>query len=288
MLCNACPRRCNIDRATARGYCAMPLSPVVARSALHFDEEPVISGTRGSGAIFFSGCSLRCVYCQNHGISHDGFGREIGVDGLRRCYDQLIAQGAHNINLVNPTHFLQPIRASLESPLPVPVVYNTSGYELSASIRALSGKVSVYLPDLKYMDAASAARYSGASDYFEHATGALQEMHRQQPAVVLGEDGTMQRGVMVRHLVLPGQTEASMRILDWIKEHLPGAWVSLMAQYVPMGRAGAYPEIDRRLTGEEYERVSDHLFNIGLEDGFMQELDSADAGYTPDFDLTGV
>ena len=288
MQCAACPRRCRIDRDISRGYCGMPNSPVAARAALHFDEEPVISGSRGSGTIFFSGCSLRCVFCQNHGISHGGFGREIGVQGLRGLFNSLISQGAHNINLVNPTHFNAAILEALDSPLPIPVVYNTGGYELAGSIRALEGKVRVYLPDLKYIDSESASRYSGAGNYFEHASQAIIEMHRQQPTVVIGKDGTMQQGLMVRHLILPGHTGESIRILNWIAEHLPGAWVSLMAQYVPMGPAVSDPVIGRRLTENEYERVVDRLFRLGLEDGFVQELDSADERYTPSFDLTGL
>lgn len=286
--CYACPRLCGVDRARALGYCGMPDAPVVARAALHFDEEPVLSGTRGSGAVFFSGCSLRCAYCQNAPISHGGFGKEIGVGGLIDCYDRLIGQGAHNINLVNPTHFHAAILASLRAPLPVPVVWNSGGYERAASIRALEGRVSVFLPDLKYVDEAPAARYSGAADYFARASEAILEMHRQQPKVVIGEDGTMRAGVMVRHLILPGCAEASMRALDWIAANLPGAWVSLMAQYTPMARSADYPEIDRRLTEDEYERVAGHLIEIGLEDGFVQELGSADERYTPAFDLTGL
>ena len=266
----------------------MPEEPVIARAALHFDEEPIISGLRGSGTVFFSGCSLRCAFCQNFPISHEGFGRQIAPDELRRVFDSLISQGAHNINLVNPTHFLRPILEALREPLPVPVVYNSGGYELSSSIGLLRGKVHVYLPDLKYIREDSAARYSGARDYFRHASAALLEMHRQQPEVVLDGDGVIRRGMMVRHLILPGHADESMEILDWIAANLPGAWVSLMAQYVPMGRAAERPEINRRLTEDEYERVCDHMIALGLEDGFVQELGSADERYTPPFDLTGI
>ncbi len=286
--CTACPRLCGVDRTANLGFCRMPEEPVIARAALHFDEEPVISGSRGSGTVFFSGCSLRCVFCQNEPISHGGFGRRIAVSELKDAYARLIAQGAHNINLVNPTHFLEPILDSLHAPLPVPVVWNTGGYERAASIERLEGKVSVFLPDLKYMDEASAARYSGAADYFSRASEAILDMVRQQPEVVIGEDGTMRRGVMVRHLILPGRAEESMRILTWLKENAPGAWVSLMAQYVPMGLASECPEIDRRLTEDEYERVAEHLMEIGLEEGFVQELGSADERYVPSWDLTGV
>lgn len=297
-ICNQCPRRCGVLRGDqnpggasvkedlVRGFCRMGELPVLARAALHFDEEPCVSGTRGSGTVFFSGCSLRCAYCQNAPISHGNFGAP--APDLRRIFEQLIHQGAHNINLVNPTHFLHAILEALREPLPVPVVYNTSGYEMTDSLKSLEGKVRVYLPDLKYIDRASAGRYSGAPDYFEHAAQALGEMLRQQPEVVLDDDGVIERGVIVRHLILPGRAEESMRILDWIAQNLPSAWVSLMAQYTPMGEARRFPEIDRRLTEQEYERVVEHLLALGLEDGYIQELSSADERYTPAFDLTGV
>lgn len=287
--CNLCPRRCNALRdAVGRGICRMPELPMVARSALHFDEEPAISGTRGSGTVFFSGCSLRCCYCQNEPISQGGYGKLLTIERLRDCFEQLVQQGAHNINLVNPTHDLHAVLDALREPLPVPVVYNTGGYELVESIAQLDGTVDVYLPDLKYIDSDSAARYSSAANYFEHASRVLIEMLRQQPEVILDDGGIMQRGVMVRHLILPGRAQESIRILDWIKQHLPGAWVSLMAQYTPMGRADQFPEINRRLTKKEYEQVVNHMMDIGLDDGYVQELSSADERYIPPFDLTGV
>ena len=289
-ICNDCPRRCGALRSDARGggFCKMPAQPKLARAALHFDEEPVVSGTRGSGAVFFSGCSLRCRFCQNFELSHHGFGSEITVARLREIYFELIAQGAHNINLVNPTHYVRAILESLSEPLPVPVVGNSGGYERASTLRRLKGKVQVYLPDLKYIREDSARRYSAAPDYFLFASAALKEMLRQVGPVQLDEDGVIRSGVIVRHLILPGRTDESMEILDWIAENLPGAWVSLMAQYLPFGDVAGVDELNRRLTQEEYDRVCGHLESLGLEDGFVQELSSSDECYIPKFDLTGV
>ena len=288
-VCNACPRGCNALRGeTGAGFCRMGADPVIARAAPHYDEEPVISGTRGSGAIFFSGCALRCRFCQNWPISHGNFGQKVSVKRLREIYFELIDQGVHNINLVNPTHFAQAILKSLADPLPVPVVWNSGGYEKVETLRRFEGKVQVYLPDLKYIQADSARKYSAAGDYFDFAGPALKEMLRQTGPVELDGDGIIRRGTLVRHLILPGRAEESMAILDWIAENLPGAWVSLMAQYLPFGHVEGLDELNRRLYPEEYEAVVDHLMDLGLEDGFVQELSSSDEKYIPSFDLTGV
>ena len=288
-ICDLCPRNCRALRGeTGAGACRMGADPVIARAALHFDEEPVISGARGSGAVFFSGCALKCRFCQNYEISHNGFGRRVSVERLREICFELIEQGAHNINLVNPTHFSRAILKSLEGGLPVPVVWNTGGYEKVETLRALEGRVQVYLPDLKYIDPESSRKYSAARDYFDYAAPALKEMLRQVGPVELDDDGIIRRGLIVRHLILPGCAEESMRVLDWIAEELPGAWISLMAQYLPFGDVQGVDELDRRLTQEEYDRVVDHLMDLGLEDGFVQELSSSDEKYIPSFDLTGV
>ena len=288
-ICSDCPRRCGAQRGkSGNGFCRMGADPVLARAALHFDEEPVISGTRGAGTVFFSGCSLKCVFCQNYEISHGGFGKRVSVDRLREIYFELIDQGAQNIDLVNPTHFARAILESLKGGLPVPVVWNSGGYDTVETIRALDGRVQVYLPDLKYMCARSSGRYSGAADYFQAASAAIREMLKQVGPVVLDESGAIQSGVIVRHLILPGCADESMAILDWIAENLPCAWVSLMAQYLPFGEVGGVDELNRRLTQEEYDRVCDHLMELGLEDGFVQELSSSDEKYIPKFDLTGV
>ena len=285
-LCNLCPRKCNVPRG--EGFCGMGENPVIARAAPHFDEEPVISGKRGSGAIFFSGCSLRCVFCQNAPISHGKFGREISVERLRRIYDELADLGVHNINLVNPTHYAKAILESLRDFDRLPVVWNSGGYERVETLRSLEGKISVFLPDLKYIDPEISIRYSGAADYFEYAAPALKEMLRQTGPVKLDENGMIVSGTIVRHLMLPGRAEESKRILTWIRENLPGAWVSLMAQYMPMGQVRGLDELERRLMRDEYEEVCDHMLSLGIEDGFVQEMESSDSRYIPLWDLTGV
>ena len=288
-VCNTCPRMCGALRGeTGAGVCGVGMDPVIARAAPHFDEEPVISGTRGSGAIFFSGCPLKCRFCQNYPISHGGFGERVSPERLRAICFELIDQGVHNINFVNPTHFTDAILKSLGDGLPVPVVWNTGGYERVETLRRLEGRVQVWLPDLKYLDPASAGRYASARNYFDYAAPALREMLRQAGPVRLDGDGTIRSGVIVRHLILPGCAEESMRILDWIVENLPGAWVSLMAQYVPFGDVAGVDQLERRLTQAEYDRVVDRLLALGLEDGFVQELSSSDEKYIPPFDLTGV
>ncbi len=288
-VCAACPRNCNALRGeNGAGFCRMGADPVIARAAPHYDEEPVISGTKGSGAVFFSGCALRCRFCQNFPISHQGFGRCVTVERLREIYFNLIGQGVHNINLVNPTHFSDAILESLAEPLPVPVVWNSGGYEKVENLRRFEGKVQVYLPDLKYILPDSARKYSAARDYFDFAGPALKEMLRQTGPVELDDDGIIRRGTIVRHLILPGCVDESMAILDWIAKNLPGAWVSLMAQYLPFGKVEGLDQLGRRLYPEEYEAVVDHLMDLGLEDGFVQELSSSDEKYIPSFDLTGV
>jgi len=262
--------------------------PVVARAAPHFDEEPAISGTRGSGAVFFSGCALRCVFCQNAEISHGRFGKEIPVGRLTEIYHELADRGVHNINLVNPSHWANEILASLEGFDRLPVVWNSGGYDRAETIARLEGKVSIYLPDLKYIDPELSRHYSGAADYFAFAGPALREMVRQTGPARLDADGIMSAGTIVRHLILPGRAGESMRVLDWIRENLPGAWVSLMAQYTPMGEVAGLDELERRVMRDEYQEVLEHMFEIGLEDGYAQELEASDAKYVPPFDLTGI
>lgn len=288
-VCSDCPRSCGALRGeVGEGFCRMGAAPVIARAAPHYDEEPIISGTRGSGAIFFSGCALRCRFCQNYPISHDGFGKQVSVERLRDICFELIEKGVHNINLVNPTHFARVIHEAMGNGLPVPVVWNSGGYEKVSTLRRFEGLVQVYLPDLKYIRPDSARKYSAAGDYFDFAGPALMEMLRQTGPVELDDDGIIRRGTVVRHLILPGRAEESMAILDWIAEHLPGAWVSLMAQYLPYGDVEGVDELGRRLTQAEYDAVVEHLMDLGLEDGFIQELSSSDEKYIPGFDLTGV
>ena len=275
------------DAQAGEGFCGLPATPVVARAGLHLWEEPCVSGARGSGAVFFSGCVLRCVYCQNHAISHENFGKSVSVERLREIFWELIGQGAHNINLVSPTPFAPAIREALAEPLPVPVVWNTGGYERVETLRSLEGKVQVWLPDLKYVDSGLSQDLSGAADYFGAASAAIEEMVRQTGDYVL-ENGLLKRGVLIRHLMLPGRLENTKAVLDWVAETFrPGqVLLSLMAQYTP--QPGAEGLLSRRVTGAEYRAALRYMENLGITDGYCQDAASARAEYTPDFDLTGV
>ena len=288
-VCRLCPRQCAARRTeeTGEGFCGMPVLPVVARAGLHYWEEPCISGTQGAGTVFFSGCVLGCVYCQNGSISRGRFGKTISVKRLREIFEELIAQGAHNIDLVSPTPYVPAILEALEKPLPVPVVWNTGGYERVETLRRLEGRVQVWLPDMKYADNALAARYSGAPDYFETASAAIEEMVRQAGDYVL-EDGLMKRGVIIRHLVLPGALENTKKVLDWVAGTFrPGqVLLSLMSQYTP--QPGAQGPLARRVTGGEYRAALEYMENLGITGGYRQERTSAREEYTPEFDLTGV
>ena len=290
MICNLCPRQCGALRTDSigEGRCRMRSAPVVARAALHMWEEPPISGTKGSGTVFFSGCSLGCVFCQNEQISHRDFGKPITVDRLRAIFYELIHQGAHNINLVNPTHYAHVVRAALAEPLPVPVVWNSGGYDRVETLRALEGKVQIYLPDYKYRTAEYAGRYSDAPDYPEAAEQAILEMFRQTGPVRY-EDGLLKQGVVIRHLLLPGRLAEAKRVMDWVAEHFePGQVLfSLMSQYIPWGRATDYPEINRRVRPSEVRAAETYMADLGLE-GFAQGAEAAQAEYIPPFDLTGV
>ena len=289
MICTLCPRRCGAERTAEAGggFCRMPGGLRVARAMLHHWEEPPISGQNGAGTVFFSGCTLGCVYCQNGDISAGGFGKDISTARLREIFEELIAQGAHNIELVTPTHFLPWILPALTPRLPVPVVYNCGGYERVETLRALEGLVDVYLPDLKYADGALAAELSGAEDYFPVACEAIREMFRQVGPYVL-EDGLLTRGVVIRHLVLPGYLDNTRRVLDWIAETFaPGdVLVSLMSQYTPT--ANMTGRLARRVTAAEYRAAADYMRNCGITDGFVQERTSAEEAYTPAFDGEGV
>ncbi len=290
--CAVCPRACRAPRSPegGRGFCRMGSLPVVARAALHHWEEPCISGTRGSGTVFFSGCALRCCFCQNEAISHGGQGEPVSIERLAAIFGELAQQGAHNLNLVTPTHFAPQIVAALEIAQPsMPVVYNTSGYESLDTLRLLDGHIDVYLPDLKYMDADLARRYSAAPDYPAVNQAALMAMCAQTGPAQYDADGLMTRGTMIRHLVLPGLTSQSLAALDWIAEHLPqGTLVSLMGQYTPCGAAKDDPIIGRHLTRREYDRVTDRLIALGLTEGYVQALTAAKTAYIPPFDGTGV
>lgn len=296
-LCYVCPHRCGVDRPENMhdtngcfGSCGVGLTPVVARAGLHMWEEPVISGTKGSGTVFFSGCNLHCVFCQNYDISHNDFGKEISIARLKEIYHELIAKGAHNINLVTPTHFTEAVLQSLDEPVPVPVVYNTSGFETQDTLRRLKGKVQIYLPDLKYSDDVAAVKYSNAPFYFRTATEAIKEMYRQVGDYQLNDDGIMQKGVIIRHLIMPGMLDNTRKVIDWVANTFkPGqVMFSLMHQYIPCGRAADYPEINRKVTDAEYKELENYLLSSSIEDGFVQEGDSACEDFIPCFDGTGV
>ncbi len=279
--CKLCPRQCGADRTAGQtGFCGCPAEALVAKTMLHKWEEPALAGAGGSGAIFFGGCTLGCSYCQNRDISGGPVGQPVTTAQLRQMMEDLIARGAENIDLVTPTHFLPTILPALESPLPVPVVYNCGGYERVQTLQLLTGKVDIYLPDLKYADSALAARLSGAADYFPVATAAIREMVRQVGAPVW-QGERLKKGVVIRHLILPGQIENSLKVLDWIGENLADTvLVSLMRQYTPM--PGLPAPFDRAVTEEEYQAVLSWMYLNDLR-GFTQEADAASAAYIPDF-----
>ncbi|WP_454968975.1 radical SAM protein [Eubacterium sp.] len=289
MICNACPRGCNIDREMSLGYCKSPEKFKLARASLHYWEEPCISGKNGSGAIFFSGCNLGCVFCQNYEISHGCKGVKVSDDDLVRIMKRLVDEGANNINFVNPTHYsLRLLRVLEKYKPPVPILYNTSGYDSVETLKMLDGAVDIYLPDFKYIRPDKALKYSKAENYPQVAEEALAEMKRQVGDDVFDENGIMQRGMIIRHLVLPSNTNSSISALDYLAENFGDTYISVMAQYVPYGDLAEYKEINRRLTQREYDKVVNHIFDLGLQKIFVQELESAVTDYIPDFDLTGV
>lgn len=289
MICNQCPRKCNVDRTRTVGYCKSPEEFRLSRAALHFWEEPCISGKNGSGAVFFSGCNLGCLFCQNYEISHENKGMTVSDDGLIKIFENLIEQGANNINLVNPTHYAVQLATLLKKYKPsVPVVYNSSGYESTETLKMLDGLVDIYLPDFKYIRNDKALKYSRAEDYPEVAMRALEEMYLQRGKTEFDENGIMKKGMIIRHLILPSNTNSSLKILDFINEKFPNAYVSLMAQYTPCNDLSAVPELDRKITEREYNKVVDYALNLGMDKIFIQSGESADEKFIPDFDFTGI
>lgn len=291
--CRLCPRNCGCDRKNSTGFCGCSDKLRAARAALHHWEEPCISGTHGSGTVFFSGCTLQCCFCQNFSISIEHYGKDITPRRLGDIFLSLQNQGAHNINLVTPTQYLPWILPALElvrDELKIPVVYNCGGYEKTETIRLLKDYVDIWLPDLKYFDSALSARYSRASDYFSAASEAILQMVRQTGKPVLDTSGLMKKGVIIRHMVLPGQRKDSIRLLRWISENLtPGTYLlSLLSQFTPFYKSSSYPEINRRITTFEYESVVEEAIRLGLTQGFMQEKSSAKEEYTPPFNLEGI
>ncbi len=291
--CRLCPRRCGVDRERQAGYCGAPAGIRAARAALHQWEEPCISGSRGSGTVFFSGCTLRCCFCQNYKISRDQFGAPVSPERLAEIFLELQDAGAHNINLVTATHYLPWILPALDlvrDRLHIPVVYNCGGYERTETVRLLKNYVNIWLPDLKYYSPELSLRYSQAADYFDTASSAIRQMIEQTGAPEFDEQGLLKRGVIVRHLVLPGQKKDSIRLMEWMAAELPKDQflISLMSQYTPYEKNPDFPELNRRITSYEYDTVVETALNLGLSHGFMQKKSSAKEEYTPSFELQGL
>ena len=297
MKCDLCPRKCLVDRKKGeKGICGQTENLKVARAALHFWEEPCISGDAGSGAVFFSGCPLHCVFCQNENIANGTVGKEISVERLAEIFLELQEKGANNINLVTPGHFVPQITKALDlakqEGLKLPIVYNTSSYETVETIKRLEGYVDIYLPDFKYMSPVLSKKYSHAPDYAEVAKAAIAEMVRQTGKAVFvngDEDNLILRGTIVRHLTLPGCMEDSMQILKYLHETYGDMiYISIMNQFTPLSNLEKYPELNRRITDEEYETLVDYAIEIGIENGFIQEGDTAEESFIPAFDCEGV
>lgn len=292
MICNLCPRKCGAVRTahSGNGFCKMGELPVVARVAPHYGEEPCISGTKGSGTVFFSGCTMRCVYCQNYEISNEDGGRTITPERLAECYKELEDKGVHNINLVTADHFAHAVVKSLEIYKPrIPIVYNCSGYTSPKTLSMLDGLVDIYLPDFKYADDFLAVKYSSAPNYVNTAVAAIHEMTFQVGLPQFDDDGIMKKGVIVRHLILPAHTKNSLEVLDIVKRRFGDqVLLSLMCQYIPMGKVSdsEFSRINRIITRREYDKVKLEMMRLGI-DGFTQELSSADESYVPEWDFEG-
>lgn len=296
--CRLCPRMCGVDRHT-QGFCGATDQILAARAALHHWEEPCISGVNGSGTIFFSGCTLRCCFCQNYQISQELFGKPLTTHEFADICLRLQEEGAHNINLVTATHylpFLLPALDSIRYKLRIPIVYNCGGYERAETVCALKDYVDIWLPDFKYHSPELSARYSHAADYFQVAALAIRQMIEQtgkpvfHPYGASGSTLLMDRGVIIRHMVLPGHKEDSIRLMHWIADTLPKGYyyISLLSQYTPFYHSSDYPELNRRITSYEYQKVVDTALELGLDQGFMQEKSSAKEEYTPPFNLEGL
>ena len=289
MDCAQCPRRCGKARDVGKGFCGLKDEIKVALARPHFGEEPIISGIHGSGTIFFSGCNLHCVFCQNHQLSHENFGKKISVERLAEIFRELEMQGVHNINLVTPTPHLDYIIEALKIYKPsIPIVYNTNGYESVENLKKLKDYIDIYLTDLKYTDNNLAKKYSSCADYFEVTANAIKQMRSNVPNDEI-ENGIMKKGLIVRHLVLPSHTNDSIKVLDWIKNNLgANTYISIMGQYTPMYKSCDFAEIHRTITPLEYKRVLTHLNILGFENGFVQDLDSSGTSEIPKWDFTGV
>lgn len=290
MKCNLCPRNCMVDRTKSVGFCKAPEGIYIARASLHQWEEPCISGENGSGTVFFSFCPLKCVFCQNYSLSHENKGKKISIEELAKTFLMLQSQNAHNINLVTPTHYVPQIIEALKiaksSGLSIPIVYNTSGYESVDTLKKLEGYIDVYLPDFKYFSNELAKKYSNVQNYFEIATNAVKEMFRQVGEFSIDENGLIKQGLIVRHLILPGYIEDSKNVISHIYDLFRDKiYISIMNQYTPLPHIKAYPEINRKITDDEYDKVIEFALSLGIENAFIQEGDTASESFIPDFTI---
>lgn len=292
--CTLCPRSCKVNREKGEiGYCKMPAAVYAARAALHMWEEPCISGKGGSGTVFFSGCNLRCVFCQNHDIALGDVGKEISVTRLSEIYLELQEKGAHNINLVTPTHYvpqiIESLRLAKSNGLHLPIVYNCGGYENVQTLKQMQGLIDIYLPDSKYFSSELAARYSFAPDYPQVNLEALQEMYRQVGPCHFDTDGMLQKGMIIRHLILPGQTADSKKVIRRLYETFgDNVYLSIMNQYTPLAHVSSIPELNRRVSTEEYERILTFCKRLGIENAYIQEGDTASESFIPPFTYEGL
>ncbi|MGD9567728.1 MAG: radical SAM protein [Sedimentibacter sp.] len=291
--CTLCPRNCHVDRTKVNGYCRETKELVVARAALHMWEEPCISGTKGSGTVFFSGCSVGCVYCQNHNIASGKAGKIISTERLAEIFMELQYKGAHNINLVTPSHYvphiIEAVNISKNNGFNIPIVYNTSGYEKTETLQLLDGIVDIYLPDLKYMNENIALKYSNCNDYFSYTSKALKKMVKQVGKPQFDSDGIMTKGVIVRHMMLPGCLEDSKNVIKYLHDTFDDKiFISIMNQYTPLPHVIKYPEINRKITDDEYETLIDYAVNLGVENGFIQDGETQSESFIPEFNGEGV
>lgn len=292
--CTLCPRDCHVDRISGqKGYCRETAELVVARAALHMWEEPCISGDEGSGAVFFSGCAMGCVYCQNHNIAKGLAGKTITIERLADIFLELQEKKANNINLVTPSHYVPQIIDAIvmarEKGLRIPIVYNCSGYEKVETLKLLDGYVDIYLPDMKYRNPKPAMSYSGCADYFQYASDAIKEMVRQTGEPTFDERGMMKKGVVVRHLTLPGYLQDSKDIIKYLYDTFGDRiYISIMNQYTPLQTFEKYPELNRKITEKEYDELVDYAINLGVENGFIQEGETASESFIPEFNEEGV
>lgn len=288
--CSICPHNCGINRLNGNiGRCKSNGNIKLAMASIHNFEEPCISGENGSGTVFFSNCNMNCVFCQNYKISQQGLGREISIEELAEIFIDEQNKNAENINLVTPTmyvyHIIEAIKIAKNKGLKIPIVYNSNGYENVETIKKLDGYIDIYLPDLKYYDDDLAFKYSGIKNYFENATSAIKEMYNQVGSPVLDENGMMKKGLIIRHLVLPNNLQNSKDVLKWINDNIDKkVFVSVMAQYFPTNKAKYFPEINRKLTKEEYEEIENYLYSLDLDNGYIQELGEHEEEYVPDFE----